>query len=196
MKRFLFLLILLGSLGVSAQHQGIGLRMGSPFGLTYKKYVPNSTHAIEMVLGFSPPAWSNHYYRKSFDSFSRFDNTSYLGHTVKGNVQFQGRYLKQYTMNVEGVSGKFEWYWGGGLFIKMARIKYDYVERNNLNFGSSTISDIDVGPEIPLGLEYEFEKYPLTVFSEVGVFAELVNRPGVMQLKGAIGLRYNFFNHL
>ena len=195
-KFFLALSFFVLSIYAQAQHQSIGLRVGDPTGISYKKYLANSVGAIELGFGTVSPDQNRRYYRKSFEHYNQFDGKNYSDHRVNSTLVIQGRYLFQYPWELEG-SGKYEWYWGAGALMKIANIDYRYTEIN----GNGTIfkedkTDLDLGLEIPFGMEYTFEDAPITLFGEFGLFIELTDRPGILQLKGALGIRYNFYQKL
>jgi hypothetical protein len=184
------------SRSVYAQHQSVGLRMGTPTGFTYKKYLANSAGAIEAAFGTVSPEQHARYYRKSFRHYSEFDNQNYFSHKVNSTLYIQGRYLFQYPWEMSG-AGKYEWYWGIGGLLKLANITYTHFENNgNGSLIKTKKNDIDLGLDLPLGMEYTFEDAPITLFGEVGPFIELADRTGIVQLKGALGIRYNFFQKL
>ena len=190
MRYFFLLLILVVSKNSLAQHDGIGFRLGTPVGVSYKKYFSNSTKALEFGFGGLPRGFHQQYYQNSFEK----NNKDYKNHAVEGTLVLQGRLLFQYPLPVEGVNGAFEWYWGIGAFMKVAKIDYSYSDNSSPNTQeSSTETDFDLGPEFPLGMEYTFEDVPLTIFAEASLFVEIVNRPGIPALYGGIGLRYNLY---
>jgi len=195
MKNLLLVFLIFISLSAAAQHQAIGLRIGDPSGITYKRYLSNSSHAFELGIGSAQPNWNKSYYQNSFDEYDKFDNDIYQNHSIESTLYLQGRYLKQYPFPIEGVEGDFEWYWGIGALLKVAKVNYRYRDINN-NTYRDVVTDVDFGPEVPLGMEYTFEDVPLTIFSEVSMVFELTDRPGTLLLKGAIGIRYNFFKNL
>ena len=57
---------------------------------------------------------------------------------------------------------------------------------------TSTRTDIDIGPEGILGMEYTFEQVPLTIFGEFSLFIEIVDRPAALRGLSGVGVRYNF----
>lgn len=186
--------VLLISKSVSGQHESLGVRLGTPTGIVYKKYLSNSTNALEFGFGAQPRGAQQQYYRNSFEKNDSFEGDEYTNHSVKNNLFVQGRFLKQYPWPVEGIEGSFEWYWGVGVLMKVANVNYRYTEQGIPNIQESqTVTDLDLGPELPLGMEYTFEDIPLTLFGEASLFLEIVNRPFVPALYGGIGLRYNFF---
>ncbi len=46
---------------------GIGLRLGDPFGFTYKKYI-SPTRAVEFIAGTSGNGWSTNYSKNLFSA--------------------------------------------------------------------------------------------------------------------------------
>lgn len=177
-----------------AQHEGLGLRLGEPTGITYKRYFSNSSNTLELGVGLVQRGWNGRYYRKSFKEYDKFSNVDYITHNVSSNFFIQSRFLKHYPWHIEGVDGDFEWYWGIGALVKIARVNYLYRTSPNTTLTESDeVTDLDLGPEIPLGVEYTFTDTPITLFAEVSVFIEIANRSGVAALNGGVGMRYNFF---
>jgi hypothetical protein len=192
MKWLRFLIMLIISTPLMAQQQGLGLRLGDPMGVSYKKYF-GRTHAIEFGIGSAPAHWHNTYYINSFEEYPRYDNYRYQNHTVQSTLYLQARYLFHYNLPVESMEGKLEWYWGGGAMLKAAKIQYRYQNRD-APFASNRdiINDIDFGPEGIIGLEYTFQDTPLSIFGETSLFIELADRPATMRAFGGLGVRYNF----
>lgn len=178
-----------------AQHQGIGIRLGDPTGITYKNYFSNSRHAFEVGLGSVAPEWGHSYYKNSFHNHSKYSQDRYLSHNLVRVMYLQGRYLIHTPLRIDEIEGSFDWYWGVGGLLKLAKVDYRYEESGTLLQRRESITDVDFGPEVPLGLEYTFEDVPVTLFGEVSMFVELTDQPGV-QLKGAFGIRYNFYGKL
>lgn len=172
-----------------AQDRGIGIRLGNPMGVTYKKYLPRNK-AVEFNLGTGYSGWYPDYYENSFSHFDRYEGYDYVSHTVKSPLYFQGRYLLQNDIHIEGITGKLEWYWGLGGLVKFAQVAYRYRDVNNI-IVRGTRTDIDVGPEGILGMEYTFEQVPLTIFGEFSLMIEIIDRPGLRGFSG-LGVRYNF----
>lgn len=106
MKRLAFLMMLIISTAAVAQQQGIGLRLGDPMGVSYKKYF-GRTHAIEFGIGSAPANWNNQYYINSFQEYPRYDNYRYQNHTVQSTLYLQARYLFHYNIPVQNMEGKF-----------------------------------------------------------------------------------------
>ena len=199
MKRLVAILLLaMMSLSAFAQKQGLGLRIGNPLGLTYKRYLPNN-RAFEIIFGTVPDKWHNGYYKNSFSDLDKYDSYSYHSHDVEGTFYFQGRYLFQYDITAKRMLGKLDWYWGAGALFKFARVKYIYFYPWELGPGGSTAlledslqPNIDSGPEVITGIEYTFDQTPLTFFGEVSGFLEFADRPLTFWAFAAAGARFNF----
>jgi hypothetical protein len=185
-----FCLFLFVSSEISAQHQGIGLRLGEPLGITYKRYLP-ANRAVEFVLGTAPNGWSSNYYSNSFED--RYDNYDEVNHDVNSVLYLQGKYLFHNPISAEGIDGKFTWYWGPGILLKSARVEYHY--RDELRIDNRVYqkdrTDFDFGPELVGGLEYTFEDAPISVFGELELLLELTDRTTI-RLLGGVGARFNF----
>ena len=173
------------------QNQGIGLRVGNPLGLTYKRYLPND-RAFEFIFGTAPSGWNKNYYKNSFKDLDDYESNSYLSHDVESTVYFQARYLFDYNIPVEGMVGKLDWYWGAGALLKFAKVNYRYQFGDAPANINDTRTDIDFGPEGIAGMEYTFDDIPLTIFGEVSVLLEFADRPLTFRAFAAAGARFNF----
>jgi hypothetical protein len=191
MKRItLFCIFTFSSLLAISQHNGIGIRLGEPMAVTFKRYLPENK-ALEFMLGTAPNSFADTYYKKSFKR--KYDDLSYVDHRVSGVLYVQGRYQFHYQIPTEGLEGKLDWYWGLGATFKTAKVEYVY---KDLAISSKEIyyfhkTDIDLGPEVMAGLEFTLQNIPLAVFGEMSTFFELTNRPA-MRVLGGIGARFNF----
>jgi hypothetical protein len=191
MKNLIVLSILLfATITAHAQDRGIGIRLGAPMGITCKKYLPQNK-AVEFGLGTLTNGWYDNYYQRSFRSFDRFEGYDYVSHRVRSAVYLQGRYLLQNEIQIEGMMGKLEWYWGIGGLLKFGNVEYRYRDTSGDSF-YETRTDFDFGPEGILGMEYTFEDVPLTIFGEFSLMVEIVDRPGILRGLSGVGVRYNF----
>src|SRR6478752_5292801 len=113
MNRISFItIILLACCTISyAQKHAIGVRLGDPMGITYKNYL-SKTQSAEFILGSASPNWHWDYYQRSFEHYSQFDNDRYISHEVLSTLYLQARYLLNYNIQIEGMIGKLDWYWG------------------------------------------------------------------------------------
>lgn len=192
MKVYITLSLFLVSVFSFAQDQSIGLRLGKPTSVTYKKFI-NRSHAFEVSLGSVPSDWNNSYYINSFSEYESYNQYRYQNHQVQSTLYLQGRYLTHYALPVEDLTGKVVWYWGLGGLFKAAKVQYRYQERDAPYVSATDIkNDIDFGPEGILGLEYTFQDVPVTLFGETSFMLELLDRPFTPQAFGALGVRYNF----
>lgn len=184
--------VLLSLLFFSAysQDRGIGIRLGNPMGISYKKYLPRHK-AVELGIGTGYSSWYPHYYENSFNDFDRYEGYDYISHDVRSSIYLQGRYLLHNDIHIEGMMGKLEWYWGIGGLMKFAQIDYRYRDVGDVVVRGRR-TDIDIGPEGILGMEYTFEQVPLTIFGEFSLMIEIVDRPAALRGFSGVGVRYNF----
>lgn len=175
-----------------AQRHGIGLRLGDPVGITYKNYL-SKTQSVEFGLGTVSPNWHWSYYQNSFEHYPQFNNDRYVSHEVLSTVYLQARYLLNYDLRIDGMIGKLDWYWGLGAMLKSTQVRYAFQAiSGNEPVRREVKSDIDLGPEGIIGLEYKFEDVPVSVFAETSLLIELLDRPGAVRVFGGAGVRYNF----
>ncbi|MBA4054365.1 MAG: hypothetical protein C0490_06615 [Marivirga sp.] len=191
-RSIIVLIVLCASVNVFAQDQAIGLRIGNPIGIMYKRYLQND-RAIEFGIGTAGSAWNSNYYKKSFEDYNRYDNYDYRSHNVKGTLYLQGRYLFQYDIPIEGMVGELDWYWGIGAVLKFGRVDFTYQNQEfPYDIVKDSRADIDFGPEGIAGMEYTFEDIPLTVFGEVSLMLEFADRPLTFRPFAGVGARFNF----
>lgn len=191
-KIMLIALLACIALAANAQSHSIGIRLGEPAGITYKNYL-NKSRSFELGLGFGSSGWNGSYYQKSFDNKGRYNGYYYTAHSVGNPVYFQARYLLSYPIPVQGVEGKFSWYWGVGGVMKVARVTYYY--QNELPPYPSytdTRSDIDIGPEGAGGVEYKFQDLPFTLFIDASLMVEVADQFGALRGFIGTGARYHF----
>lgn len=175
-----------------AQRKSIGLRIGDPLGITYKQYLPNK-RAFEFGIGTAMSGWNTNYYKNSFKDAKKFDDYNFHSASVSNTVYFQGRYLFQYSIPIEGMVGKLDWYWGVGALLKLATVDYSYQNKvAPYDAGTGRKTDIDFGPEGIAGMEYTFQDIPLTLFGEISLMLEFADRPFAFRTFGAVGARINF----
>jgi hypothetical protein len=191
MKKAILILLLTGFIfSAFAQDRAIGLRFGAPMGISYKKYMRNHK-AIELGIGTVTQGWYNQYYENSFSRFAKYNNGKYLSHQTNSNVFFQGRYLLDYDIQIEGMMGKLNWYWGVGGVLKFGSVEYRYRDQFEV-VRTDVHSDIDLGPEGVIGMEYTFEQVPITIFGDFSLMVELADRPGTFKGFSGVGGRYHF----
>lgn len=203
MRTFLICFFLVLASSVQAQKNwGIGVRLGDPSGITAKKYFGNN--ALEISIGrthwFSGRGW----YRNRFDKWyedQRFDYKEYqfIGYRASAPIGLQVHYLFQKSINSIGdskVSG-LDWYLGFGGQLRFRNYDYDYRYKlhgdpNWYYERGGRVSDIDLGVDGVIGLEYTFEEVPVSVFLDVTLFMEILDDPFLFYFQGGLGARYNF----
>lgn len=184
--------LLITSFDAFSQQQSIGLRLGDPVGLTYKRYT-GANRAIEFIFGTASPNWRKHYYRNSFYEYDKYEGFTYRSHKLRNPVYLQARYLLHYDIPVENMEGVLRWYWGIGAMLKFGKVEYRYQEGPPGNNPRSDVRNaFDFGPDGIAGVEYRFEDIPLNVYGEVSVLLEIADRPLTFQAFGAIGARFIF----
>lgn len=184
-------LLIIVAASAHAQQQGIGLRLGLPTGITYKRFL-SDFKAVEFGLGTTPNNMDNRYYKNSFKHMSRYDKYNYNAVNVSSSVYMQARMLFHYDLDVTDVEGKFQWYWGAGAMLKFAKVDYWYFNpANNNEYLHDKRTDVDFGPEGIFGVEYTFEDLPLSLFAETSLQLEFVDR-FTFRLFAGTGARYRF----
>jgi len=193
MKKIVFLVLFLLPMVVFSQEHSVGLRLGEPLSITYKTFLDDNI-SIEGMFGRAG-ANSAMYYRTAFDRNRPAPNSVYNGHSTYNGFSFNVRsaYHEDITAEFDITEGTLVAY--GGLGIQLRTIQVDYLYSTlgaPINLMGETRTNIDLGPEAFIGSEYYFEDLPISVFAEVGLFMELVDRAGHLKLQGGIGIRYMF----
>lgn len=202
---FLVLIIFLQFFSAHAQKEqsysyGIGLRLGDPSGLTFKKYM--NGRALELSIGRSYMFLNGpRYYDKRFDHWYKdwhgdypyYKDVHYNGYAGSFPLSIQVHYLFQ--KEVKGVD-HLKWYWGLGAQFRHQKYYFDYQYKVQGNpqwiYARERLTDIDLGPDVVLGLEYMMPDIPLSFFGDFNLFMELADNPFAFWLQGGIGVRYNF----
>jgi hypothetical protein len=179
---------------------GVGLRLGDPTGLTVKKYL--GRNALEFNVGrtymFSGGA---RYYDRRFDDwyddwyrdYPHYKDFQYTGYSRSAPISFQLHYLFQ--KDIKEVDN-LQWYWGLGAQLRIQ--KYNYKYRYKLDGGpewyyaQEGVTDLDVGVDGVLGVEYRIPSIPVSVFADVDLFMEVADNPFAFWFQGGLGARYNF----
>ncbi len=197
MKRSLFLILVIFCCNLTATlgqsyTTGIGIRLGDPLGITYKRYLPADC-ALEFNLGSTNVGFYGAYHRNTFRKKSKYDNFRYNGYNVNYAVAIQVHYL--YHKDFSQLTPGMDWYYGFGGQIRLMGVRYDYLIVDGPaagTFGSDELTNFDIGPEGIIGLEYNIMNAPLSAFAELSLFAEIIDNPLRLRMQAAIGIRYNF----
>lgn len=195
MKKLILVLFLGFPLVAFSQEHHLGLRLGEPLGITYKTYL-SERFFVEGLIGRAG-ANSGQYYRRAFENNRPFPAAIYGVHSASNgfSLNARGAYTEDISAEFDIAVGELYAYGGAGLQFRSVRVNYVYTD--GLSSGAyiplhESRTNVDFGPEGFIGSEYFFDDLPMSVFAEVGLFLEIVNRPGHLRLQGGVGARYLF----
>jgi hypothetical protein len=180
-------------------YQGIGIKLGDPFALTYKFYASKSL-AFAIDAGKTASGLYNEYYRNAFmnympDSLTAEESIQHLSHKVTSNIFVEGKFMYQWDADM--ISKGLHLYAGAGWQWRSANIKYEYLYTDNSGTGISYTSSFTenrytYGPVVVLGFEYAYFSIPISAFIEIEWFSDVALDPGYSRFQGGVGLRYVF----
>ena len=173
-------------------YQGIGIRVGDSFGLTYKLYITDFL-TFSMDGGIASYGLYKKRYAQIFDTLPESDTLDYFSHEVKSDVQFSAK-VSYYSEGPPFMKG-LDWYVSLGWQFRFVDIQYGYnyeVSPIENRFGSFTKEMNYMGPEAFIGIEYAYFEIPMSAFLEVGAFYDVVYEPTFVQFLFGVGLRYVF----
>ncbi len=195
-------MILPSATNLLAQDKGFGLRFGDPTGLTFKKY--NGDKAIEVSFGrthwLNGRGWYDKHYNYWYDqNYPKYSDFDYLGHRAYTPLGLQVNYLIHKGIKSTGsadLSG-LKWYFGFGGSLGFQKYSYDYRYKISGNpdwiyVNQENYTDLDLGVNGVLGLEYIFEDVPIALFLDATLYMELFDQPFLFGSFGGLGVRYNF----
>lgn len=192
--RILFIILFLPFLSF-AQERGVGIRLGEPISITYKDFLSDYI-SYEFMIG-SGGVNSSSYYQRDFENNPPESNSFLVSNSAKKGVSLNARmaYHEDFTDAIGIEKGYLLGYAGAGVQFRSVQVTYLYTvsavnpglvpkqeERNNIDFG----------PEAFVGGEYYFDDVPISIFAEVGIFIELLDRLSHVKGQGGIGVRYIF----
>ncbi len=178
-------------------YQGIGIKLGDPFALTYKFY-PNKSWAFAVDGGKAASGLYNEYYREAFttyipDTLEATENIRYLAHKANSDWFLEAKFL--YQWDAEKISKGLQLYAGLGWQWRSTSLTYDYLYedgRFESRLGKFDESRFTYGPTAILGFEYSYFSLPLSAFIEIEWFTDVLLDPGYQRFQGGVGLRYVF----
>jgi hypothetical protein len=195
MKKIILSCLIFLPLLVSAQEHQVGVRIGEPFSLSYKTFIQEKI-SVEGLVGRASPN-SSQYYRRAFDNSPPVSSAIYTSHTTGDALSLNLRLAYH-----EDISGEFNItegalfaFAGGGGQFRTLRANYIWTTPSPSGpnvFRNERRRNVDFGVEGFIGSEYYLEDLPISIFAEVGLFMEIVDRPGHLKLQGGIGARYMF----
>ena len=181
-------------------YQGLGIKLGDPFAITYKYYF-NKTFAIAADVGKASSGLYNRYFREKFDEYVVTDTFStsdasieYYTHKVMSDLIGEVKLL--YHIDASKISTGLQVYIGAGWEWKNTKLQYDYTYRGSATdpdkFGRFERTRFTMGPQAVIGIEYAYFKIPISAFMELEYFSDIMADPGWSRVEGGVGLRYIF----
>ena len=193
------LLLALGlvPLVVLGQNWALGFRLGDPSGLTVKKY--NSDRAWEVNIGRTHLFDRNKYYYDRYDRWYADQHFNHQAHELVGYSYSRALGLQVHRLfhrEVKNATG-LRWYFGFGGQLRLQQFRYTY--RYKVENGPDWIvvqdqrdTEVDLGADGVLGLEYTFRNAPLNLFMDGTLCMEIVDDPFWFRGQFGIGARYLF----
>lgn len=182
-------------------YQGLGVKLGDPFAVTYKFYF-NDHFAIAADFGKASSGLYSRYFREKFSEYVNRDTLSgeaqidYLTHKVKSDWVLELKFL--WHFDAKGITPGLRFFFGIGPEVKLTQLQYQYLynnDPNNNNFntlGGFSIKRNTFGPQATVGIEYSYFQIPISAFMEVELFNDISLDPGWRRFEGGAGLRYIF----
>jgi hypothetical protein len=179
-------------------YQGIGIKLGDPFALTYKFYA-SKKFSVAIDAGKAASGLYSKYHRDNFEGLTQPDTLTtdqgieYLGHIVNKEWVLEGKLLYQH--DASKVLKGLQWYIGGGWQWRNTDIQYEYLL--DITFDETEINTINntyltMGPTAVIGIEYSYFTMPISAFMEIEWYTDLINDPGWQRFQGGVGLRIIF----
>jgi hypothetical protein len=176
---------------------GLGIRLGDPSGITLKKYSANN--AFELSVGrthwwYGPRWYDRRFYDWYEDQKFGYKDFQYVGYRASVPVGVQLHYLFRKGLND---APGLEWYYGFGGQLRYQTFRYDYRYKWDgspdwIYADGGRVTDLDLGADGVIGLEYRFKDAPISIFADATLFMEIVDNPFLFWLQGGLGARYNF----
>jgi len=181
-------------------YQGIGLKLGDPFAITYKFYV-NEHFAIALDFGKASSGLYSRHFREMFGQYIETDTLSaeasidYLTHEVKADWVAEMKFL--WHFDAKGITPGLRFYVGVGPEVKSTTLEYQYFYNNDQNTGANNLGQFTrkrntFGPQFTIGIEYSYFQIPISAFMEMELFNDVYLDPGRRRFEGGAGLRYIF----
>ena len=196
---------ILAQKGGTPKSWSIGLRLGDPSGLTIKKHF-GENKAFEFNVGRTntfgnygryDTRFRNYYNEKYYlpyynngwkdKDYWKYGNGYYGSNYTFRAYAFQFHYIIH--KDIKSVSG-LRWYFGFGPQVKLLHYSFDYF--NGIGMQSESYISANVGVDALIGIEYTFASVPLTVFTDGGLYMEVIREPFYLQGLIGVGIRYNF----
>jgi hypothetical protein len=180
-------------------YQGLGIKLGDPFSVTYKFYV-SKKFAVGVDFGKPASSLYNRYFRGKFTQYAEADTIAssetgvrYLTHKVKRDLV--GEFKVTYHIDAKKVSPGLVMYFGAGWQWKNTKLQYDYLYNDATSenqVGHLYRKRLTMGPQVFVGIEYAYFQIPVSAFIEGEFYADMQADLGWHRFEGGLGLRYIF----
>jgi hypothetical protein len=166
----------IGFTSTQAQSQdwALGLRLGDPSGVNFRKYF-GSSNALDINVGSS-----GYYYNRG----RRYRDRYY----EYGGITLQVNYVWQ--RDIYSVDG-LQWYYGLGGQLGSRRY-YDYEFYNRNRYVGGYTRSIALGATGIIGAEYFIPGTPISVYADAALYMEVIPLPFWLSVPIGIGGRFNF----
>jgi len=197
-KVLLLLLFLCLSVSGGYAQQGIGVRLGDPSGISYKKY--SGDKALEFSIGRSYMIRKS-YYNQRFYEWYPTSNLAYTNYSmVRSNISTPIGMSLHYLIHQNWFAHEFDglqWYYGFGGLFRTQSYSHEYWYQvsgasQRIYAETDKFTDIDLGADGVLGAEYEFREHPFRVYADLTLFMEVIDSPFNFDMHFGIGGRYMF----
>lgn len=172
--------------------QGIGLKLGDPFAITYRLYI-NKQFSFGIDGGIAAYGLYKRRYTTLFNQMPGSDTLTYVSHNVQRDIHLSVKGV--YYIPKKGFLDEINIYLTFGWQFRFVEADFGYtyqVSQSETRFGQSNLSLDNTGPEVNLGIEYPYKRLPLAAFAEVGVYVDVVRPPVSPQVQFGVGLRFFF----
>lgn len=170
----------------ASKNIGLGLRVGDPAGITFKKYSGNTAWEINLGASYR---WG-YRYDDRFYYYDRFKDKHayyYRGYDARPSTALQVHWLKHHDLSNDGA---LQFYFGVGPQARFTNVYYRYRYDDREYYERFT--DVDLGIDGVIGLEYTIPGAPLSIFLDGNIFVEVFDAPGWIYGQSGLGVRYNF----
>ena len=177
--------VLVFALDAYTQDMALGLRIGEPFGLSFKKYLNGGSNAFEAVLG-------TYGYMGAYD-YGAYDNGRYNGryryhrdyYYRRGGVALSANYLWHFDLPQ---LKELSWYLAVGGQLR----SLNYLRKDKNGFYEEQVNGVGIGPNGSIGIEWIPKELPeLGLFLDAGLYLEIAPAAWAIPQIG-VGARYNF----
>ncbi len=202
MKSFYIACLVFIASSAFAQDWSVGVRLGDPSGISLKKYLGGKKtyegfNAVEVSFGRAYVFHGLEAYNKKFAAWQntkdeQCDEYDQVRHESTTPLGLQVHYLVQENLSqigMEKIKG-LDWYYGFGGQIRSQSILYTYRCKKDALKYTEKVSDIDLGADGVIGLEYAFDGAPISIYADLTLFMEIVDDPFIFWFQSGIGVRY------